>query len=112
MDALHWTTLMTSFWAPQQDYSGFTLSILLSSTRCTILLYMYTTVYHSISQCIVDVQQKLFSPLQSQPESYPPSVLRLQTAVSFHRHSPQEPSTVYQQYLTDSLPSWKTKTEL
>lgn len=69
-------------------------------------------VYHSISQYSMYVLQKTFSPLQSQPESYPPSVLGLQTAISFHRHSPQDPSTVYQQYLTDSLPSWKTKTEL
>ena len=39
--------------------------------------------------------------LQSQPESFHPSVLKLQTAISFHRHSPQDPYTVYQKYLME-----------
>ena len=50
MDALHWTTLMTSSWAPQQDNSGFTLSILLSSTRYSIPQYI--TIYYGIPQHI------------------------------------------------------------
>ena len=39
--------------------------------------------------------------LQAQPYNYPAAVLTRQTAISFHRHTEQDPRTVYRQYLKD-----------
>jgi UDP-glucose:O-linked fucose beta-1,3-glucosyltransferase len=44
------------------------------------------------------------SPLfhQSQPETFHPAILSLQTPISFHRHKPADPYTIYKDYLTDT----------
>jgi len=39
--------------------------------------------------------------LQAQPYNYPAAVLARQTAISFHRHTEQDPRAVYRQYLKD-----------
>ena len=43
----------------------------------------------------------LYILLQSQPSSYPSSILALQTAISFHRHYPTDPHEIYRTYLQE-----------
>ena len=38
---------------------------------------------------------------KAQPDTFHPSILALQESVSFHRHRPKDPYTVYKDYLTD-----------
>ncbi|XP_065890244.1 beta-1,3-glucosyltransferase-like [Dysidea avara] len=40
---------------------------------------------------------------QAQPYNYPAVVLARQTAISFHRHTEQDPRAVYRQYLKDDM---------
>ncbi|XP_064391581.1 beta-1,3-glucosyltransferase-like [Halichondria panicea] len=50
---------------------------------------------------------------QDQPRSYPQAVIEAQKAVSFHRHSPMDPATVYSQYLSTEHETLRDKkTEL
>lgn len=43
----------------------------------------------------------MYKTLQAQPYNYPATVLARQTAISFHRHTEQDPRVVYRQYLKD-----------
>ena len=41
---------------------------------------------------------------QDQPQSYPAKSLRLQEPISFHRHRPDDPYTIYDTYLKETPP--------
>ena len=43
-------------------------------------------------------------PWQDQPRSYPAKSLQLQEPLSFHRHHPDDPYTIYDTYLKESPP--------
>lgn len=39
---------------------------------------------------------------QSQPGTFHPDILRLQTPISFHRHKPSDPYIIYKDHLIDT----------
>ena len=58
---------------------------------------MYSNSYHL--KCLLFPKT---SRMQAQPDTFHPSILALQTPVSFHRHRPEDPYTIYQRYLNQS----------